>query len=69
MASKNNRLTARTPRFNRFQTGVYGAWVATAMNAHFDPMAEAPARTGLTREEMEKVPELAIPEESADRGR
>lgn len=60
--SKEGKLQPRSRVFNRFQTSVYGSWVRTAMDAHFDPLQESVERPRLTREEMEKVPSLRIPE-------
>jgi hypothetical protein len=62
--SKEGKLQPRSRVFNRFQTSVYGSWVNTAMDAHFDPLQESVERPRLTREQMEKVPSLRIPEET-----
>lgn len=61
--SKGSKLQPRSRMFNRFQTSVYGSWVPTAMDAHFDALSETSERPRLTREQMEKVPSLRIPEE------
>lgn len=61
---KTTKLKPRGPVLSRFQTPVYGSWVTTAIDAHFDPLAEQPERPHLSREQMEKVPHLLIPDDA-----
>ncbi|MGH9536108.1 MAG: hypothetical protein ACRD2E_14765 [Terriglobales bacterium] len=46
--------------FNPFQTFAYGPYVATVVDAHFDPYAEGLLRPGRTKADMETVPRLRI---------
>ena len=61
MKSKTLRMVPRSPQSTLFQTALGGnTCVPTAMEAHFDPYAEAPATLSRTRGEMEAVPRVEI---------
>ncbi len=60
MSSKQLPLK-RTGVFNRFQTSVYGSYVPTAADAHFDPQLEAGTRVRRLRRDMEPVEKIEIP--------
>ncbi|MGH9486425.1 MAG: hypothetical protein ACRD04_02390 [Terriglobales bacterium] len=60
---KATQLSPRPAGFNRFQTAVTGlGFVPSAIGARFDPYSEPARHPQASREQMERVERVAVPE-------